>query len=352
MVGGTGSIAPDTMSASLLIRVLRAAVEEGASRPALLAAVGIDAVRLRNPLNRFSSQIALRFFAALERHFSDPAITLRIGEKAGMQNFSDFGYTSRLANNLAAVIGVNIQIQTLRQTMFKTDFDLSAKPPTLRWSLHTGLVDSYAPVIEFSVASYARLARQVLGERPLIGYVHFKHSARFDPALYAHAFGCPVHFDMPETMMELDARQLFRPSPHSNPALLQAAAERYQQPADWMAMGLRHTAHSYFYLSSELDKSPPTLSRMASSFGMTERTLRRKLVEEGYPFRALLDRVRWDLCALYQMEDKRNLSEIALLLGYSDLSAFSRNYKRRHGTPPSNRPRNGNLRENGGRSKD
>lgn len=352
MVGGTGSITPDTMSASLLVRVLRAAVDEGASRSAMLDAVGIDAVRLRNPLNRFSSQIALRFFTALERHFSDPAITLRIGQKAGMQNFSDFGYTSRLAANLAEVISVNIQIQALRQTMFTTNFDFSGKPPTLRWPLQTGLVDSYAAVIEFSAATYARLARQVLNEQPLIGYVHFQHSARFDPALYARAFGCPVHFDMPETMMELNAQQLFRPSPHSHPALLQAAAERYQQPADWMATGLRHTAHSYFYLSSELDKSPPTLDRMASSFGMTERTLRRKLVEEGHPFRELLGRVREDLYVLYQMEDKRSLSEIALLLGYSDLSAFSRNYKRKHGTPPSNRPRSKAKRENGGRSKD
>ena len=332
---GTGAIAPDTMSASLLVRVLRAAFDDEASRSALLDAVGIDAVRLRNPLNRFSSQIALRFFSALERHFSDPGTTLRIGEKAGTQNFSDFSYTSLLAINLAEVIRVNIQIQALRQSMFVTEFNMSDEPPTMHWPLNADLVDSYAPVIEFSVASYARLARQALGERPIISYVHFQHSARFDPGLYAEAFRCPVHFDMPETMMELTAQQLFRPSPHSNPALLQAASNRYRQSADWLALGLHHTAHSYFYLSSELDKSPPTLGRMASSFGMTERTLRRKLVEEGYPFRELLDRVRSDLCGLYQMENKRSLSEIALLLGYSDLSAFSRSYKRLHGSAPS-----------------
>jgi AraC-like DNA-binding protein len=74
---------------------------------------------------------------------------------------------------------------------------------------------------------------------------------------------------------------------------------------------------------------------MAKSFGMSERTLRRKLVEEGYPFRELLDLVRQDLCALYFMEDARLLGEIALLLGYSDLSAFTRAHKRWYGKPPS-----------------
>lgn len=336
------------MSASLLVRILRAASDEGASRTKLLATVGIDPVRLRNPLSRFSSVIALRFFAALEKQFGHPAITLRIGERAGMQNFSDLGYSTRLAPNLAAVIDANIRIQTLRQTMYLTVFDAEGKPPTLSWLISPATVDSYATAIEFSVASYARLARQVLGEPPLLQRVDFQHAARFALEQYELVFGCPVRFSMPETRMEMTARQIFRPSPFANAALLQAATDRYRQPADWIAQGLRHTGHSYFYLSNELDKSPPTLDRMASSFGMTERSLRRKLVEEGHPFRQLLDRVRQDLCALYQIEGKRSLSEIALLLGFSDLSAFSRSYKRWHGVAPSY----DNRRENGGRSKD
>jgi AraC-like DNA-binding protein len=76
---------------------------------------------------------------------------------------------------------------------------------------------------------------------------------------------------------------------------------------------------------------------MAASFGMSERTLRRKLVEEGMSFRDLLDKVRKDMCKLYFMEDTRPLGEIALLLGYSDLSAFTRAHKKWTGNPPSRR---------------
>lgn len=329
------AIPADTISANLLTRILRAAVAEGANRPSLLALIGLDEARLRNPLNRLSSQLALRTFRVLERHFADPAITLRIGEKASMQNFSDLGYATRLANNLATVIDANIRIQILRQNMIRTVFDPAAKPPTLFWSIDFGDVSDLAPFVEFSVATFARLARQILGEPPLLRRVDFQHAARFDPKRYEDAFGCPVHFSMPETKMEMTARQLFRPSPHANSALLAAAVERYSQPANWMADGKRHLAVSYFYLSNEIDKSPPTLDRMAASFGMTERTLRRKLGDEGHPFRELLDHVRRDLCALYFLEDKRSLGEIALLLGYGELSAFTRAYKRWHGIAPS-----------------
>lgn len=59
------ALAPDTISANLLVRILRAAVEEGGDKRALLAAVGIDEARLRNPLSRLSAPLALRFFSVL-----------------------------------------------------------------------------------------------------------------------------------------------------------------------------------------------------------------------------------------------------------------------------------------------
>ena len=329
------AIPADTISANLLTRILRAAVAEGASRSSLLASIGLDEARLRNPLNRLSSQLALRTFRVLERQFGDPAIALRIGEKASMQNFSDLGFATRLSNNLATVIDSNVQLQILRQNMVTTTFNPVAKPPTLYWNIQLGDTEDFAPFVEFSAATFARLARQVLGEPPLLRRVDFMHAARFDRTRYEDAFECPVRFSMPETKMEMTARQLFRALPNANPALLAAATERYSKPAHWMADGKQNTAMSYFYLSNEIDKSPPTLDRMASSFGMTERSLRRNLVNEGHPFRELLDTVRRDLCALYFQEDKRSLSEIALLLGYSDLSAFTRAHKRWHGVAPS-----------------
>jgi AraC-like DNA-binding protein len=324
-------ITPDTISAILLVRILRAAIQEGYSRPALLAAIGVDDARLRNPLNRFSSQVALKFFAYLERQTGNPAIALTIGEKASMQNFSDLGYASRLGANLGAVIEANVALQML----FKTVYDPGAKPPTLVWQVPSDVITAYAPIVEFSVATFARLARQIVGEAPILYNVHFQHAPRFEPDLYDSAFGCKVHFNMEQTRMEIAARQLFRPSPHANAALLEAATNRYQRPVTWLMQNKQHAAHSYFYLSNEVDKSPPTLDRMAKSFGMTERSLRRKLVQEGHPFRELLDEVRQDLCTLYIMEDKRPLGKIALLLGYSDLSAFTRAYKRWHGAAPS-----------------
>jgi AraC-like DNA-binding protein len=330
-------IPPDTMSANLAVRILRAADAEGGSRRDILAAIGLDDIKLRNPLSRISSHVAIRFFKILQTYFNDPAVHLRLGERAAMQNFSDIGYATRLETDLASVIRAHVQLQPLRQNMVRTSFHADGQPPFLLWECPLDRVHEYACFVEFSVMTFARLSRQVLDEPPLLRTVCFQHQPQCNMAVYDSVFGCPVKFGMPQTRMEIAGRQVFRPSPFANQPLLDAATQRYEQAAKWMMAGKSRLGFSYFYLTSELDKTPPTLDRMAASFGMSERTLRRKLVEEGMSFRELLNLVRKDLCRLYFLEDTRSLGEIALLLGYSDLSAFTRAYKKRVGTPPSRR---------------
>ena len=78
---------------------------------------------------------------------------------------------------------------------------------------------------------------------------------------------------------------------------------------------------------------------MAATFGVSERVLRRKLVAEGMSFCALRDRVRRNLSELCLMEGKRSIGEIAVLLGYGEISAFTRAHKKWHGLPPRKRTR-------------
>jgi AraC-like DNA-binding protein len=331
------AVPPDSMSANLVVRVLRGAVAEGGDRRDIVSAAGLDEVRLRNPLSRISGHVALRLLKVIKTHFDDPAMHLRLGDKTLVQTFSDFGYVARLRDDLASVINAHAKLQPLRQTMVRTCFHSDAQPPYFTWECLAGSPQEYASVVELSVMTFARLSRGVLNEPPLLLSLHFQHQPQFDVAIYEAVFDCPVSFGMPQTRMEIAGRQVFRPSPFANPALFYAASERYVEPAKWMLQGKTHLGSGYFYLASELDKSPPTLDRMAASFGMSERTLRRKLVDEGMPFRDLLDRVRQDVLKLYFMENTRSLGEIAMLLGYSDLSAFTRAYKKWTGTPPSRR---------------
>jgi AraC-like DNA-binding protein len=88
-------------------------------------------------------------------------------------------------------------------------------------------------------------------------------------------------------------------------------------------------------IANSLPSGEPSTLAIAKQLGLSERTLRRALAAEGASFRGVVDGLRQERARIL-LEDRRNsIAEIALALGFSELSAFSRAYKRWTGRPPS-----------------
>lgn len=74
---------------------------------------------------------------------------------------------------------------------------------------------------------------------------------------------------------------------------------------------------------------------IAAQLNMSRHTLYKRLKEENLTFLGLLDDVRREQALHYLGEPERPLTEVAELLGFSELSAFSRAFKRWMGTAPA-----------------
>jgi AraC-like DNA-binding protein len=98
------------------------------------------------------------------------------------------------------------------------------------------------------------------------------------------------------------------------------------------AAGLRGLVENR--LVSVLPSGRVQAATVAQQLGMSERSLRRRLAEEGTTFSELLDRVRNSLALRYLEDQHISLQQIAWLLGYSELSAFNHAFKRWSGTSP------------------
>ena len=77
-----------------------------------------------------------------------------------------------------------------------------------------------------------------------------------------------------------------------------------------------------------------TLEDVAANFNMSPRSLQRRLQEESTTFQQLADSVRKSLAIHYLQSGKHQIKEISSILGYNELSAFSRAFKRWTGKPP------------------
>ncbi|MCE2745122.1 MAG: AraC family transcriptional regulator [Burkholderiales bacterium] len=108
----------------------------------------------------------------------------------------------------------------------------------------------------------------------------------------------------------------------------QAAIERLK-PASSVSKKIRT------WVSKQLQHGAPSIEQAAIYMNMSARNLQRKLADEGTSLAGILDEIRQNQAALRLKQSKDPLTAIALDLGFSDASAFSRACKRWFGKSPS-----------------
>jgi AraC-like DNA-binding protein len=84
-----------------------------------------------------------------------------------------------------------------------------------------------------------------------------------------------------------------------------------------------------------LTKGEAGLDAAATELGMSPRSLSHKLAELGTSFNAIVASLRKDLARRYLQESNLSLTEIAFLLGYTEISTFSHAFKRWTGKSPA-----------------
>jgi AraC-like DNA-binding protein len=148
--------------------------------------------------------------------------------------------------------------------------------------------------------------------------------------------GTKVEFgaDRDEFALNLEEREL--PLIHSDPYLNDLLLKYCEA-----ALGARRGDKSQLRTRVENAISPllphgrVLAEDIARSLGMSERTLARKLSDEGLNFTEILQELRRDLATRYLDDRKLHVSKIAWLLGFNEVSAFTHAFKRWTGKTPS-----------------
>ena len=99
----------------------------------------------------------------------------------------------------------------------------------------------------------------------------------------------------------------------------------------------------YNYLMSNAYLGIISQEEIAANFNLSTRTLQRKLKEEGIGFQQLADEARKALAINYLKSGSYPLKQISYMLGYNEITAFTRTFKRWTGTTPAVYQKNENC---------
>jgi len=187
---------------------------------------------------------------------------------------------------------------------------------------------------EAALATITMMSRLICGAHFRLQKVNFKHSAPRDIKPYFEYFGCQLNFDQPDNQLwiPLTIADEILAGANSELALLndQAVTRR-------LALLDRNdiVARVQAVLMEQLPNGNISDDSVAASLHMSVRTMHRKLTDANRNFRTLLVETRRELAEHYIIDNSLTLTEISMLLGFSEPSSFSRAFKSWTGSAPS-----------------
>jgi AraC-like DNA-binding protein len=188
--------------------------------------------------------------------------------------------------------------------------------------------------VEFAFARFVHLARRSTGLEVKPAFVRFAFPRPADIRPQETLFRCPLLYDHPRNELELDAATSGLPQRTAD-AWLRTLVERHARALlERLGARPRFASEVTAALSVELQKGRGDLTSVGHALALSKRTLQRRLDAEGVSFRALTDEVRRGLATQYLADGHVSLSEIALLLGFSEQASFQRAFLRWTGVTP------------------
>lgn len=296
---------------------------------------------------RVSYQLWWRVLDKLQLIAAQPALGLRIASFVALEDFGCLGYLFKTSADLGQALQGLISYQRLlydgNQAMLQdTNPDLATTEALseIIWSADYGYSNQISD--ELLVAGLLNIMGELSHHQNLGPHrIDFPHHVKQEfRAHYTRFFKCPVQFNQPNLRLVFNREYLMLPLSGADKALHQLM----EQQADTLLGQVPNVEneqnnllfHIQSVLLSLLQQGEPTAVQVAKKLNISVRTLHRRLKQEHQLlFREVLKQTRMQLARQLLSDGARPLSEIALMLGYSEQSAFSRGFYQWFGITPS-----------------
>ena len=306
----------------------------GKSPDPILAALGLDRVVLDNPEAFVPSAIFARLLEEAARQTGDDVFGLHFGERFDPKNIGPLAYVVINSPTILAGIENGARYFKVHNQDVTTSLEVAGERVYIRYRFTDLGLDSPRQHNEYSMAVMLNTARLVAGSDWTPREVHFAHHSPTQVQEHSRIFRAPVLFGCPTNALVVEREFLDRHVPAADKRLYRIL-QRYLEHVladvpreDKLLAAVRKT------IAEAMREGEPTLKRVAKKLALSQRTLERRLKERGPGFKKLMGDTRRRFAINYLKDRDHTLTQIAFLLGYSEVSAFNRAFKRWTGATP------------------
>jgi AraC-like DNA-binding protein len=299
----------------------------------LLKRTGLSLDQLDNKHLRIAVASQIEFLELAAKHLDDSVLGFRLACEGDLREMGLLHYAAGASATLADALHRFERYSSIVNEGFLLKC-VEARDLTIQLSYAGVARHTDQQQMEFVVTTLVRSCR-FLVDRNLPAVIHFAHRRPNEASVLDAYFAGRVTFGAiaDEISFEEKAGQL--PIVRADPYLDEILVNYCEQALS------THRAN-FSSLRSKIENAIAPLlphgeakfDKIAQKLGMSRRTLARRLKGEGLTFSDILQQLRTDLTARYLSEANLSISQIAWLVGFQSVGAFSHSCKRWKGMNP------------------
>ena len=301
----------------------------------ILHAVGLDRSTLADPHGFLPCADFVRLLQEAARRTGDDCFGLHFGEQFQPKNIGPLMYVLLNSPTMAVAFDNAVRYLKVHNEAGRVTFTYDATSAYLRQSLVGVAVEDVRQQSEYSMTVALNTLRLMAGSRWSPREVQFGHRAPAHTAEHVRIFGAPLSFGCETNTLIIERAFIDRHVPAADERLYPILRQYLDRMVKEMPREDRTLASIRQVIGDSMREGDPKLDDVARKVAMSTRTLQRRLKEQGVDFKGLVDDTRRRFSLNYLADSVHTPAEIAYLLGYSEVSAFNRAFKRWTGTTPS-----------------
>ena len=332
--GRASSFRPAKVLASAATGVIDMIERKGGNAEAVFTSAAISLRDIGSPTNELNLYQYCNLFEQAAKQTGDDNFGLEFGAQFQPKELGLLGYVATSSPTLGAALRNVEAYFPAHQSQSIFSFIPESDIIWLSYQITDTRIEHRRQDAELSLGMFCNIFRTALGKNwaPLeVRFEHAKPEGRTDHSRY---FDAPVQFGRRTNAFAFRRDVLATKMPEPDPylfaiikGLLCSRLDFSGDPEDLVTL-LRDQ------IKMQLGERTPRICDIAAILGMSSPTLQRKLKEAGITYNDLLRSAREELALHYMKSSDMPLTDVALCLGYSELSAFSRAFRSWTGMSP------------------
>ncbi len=288
-----------------------------------------------DPTTNISLKSYCALFETAAKSTKNDNIGLWFGQQFGSTELGLISYVAIHSQTMRDALENFVELFPYHQQSTEMSLTESRGLLSLNYRINDGQIMERRQDAELSLGMFLNIFRHCLGPTWTPEEIHFEHVKPEEWYAHEKVFQAPVFFGQRANSLLFKTEHLKARMPTADPRLLQLLRKCLRQ------VGFqKNRQHSiYDQLRNFLLKSFPdgclTLDHASEAISVPSWTIQRRLEEIGLSYKDVVETTRKEVALSYLNQRHLQLTEIAFLLGFSELSAFTRAFKRWMGVSPS-----------------